>query len=119
VKLPESVFQKKGNSQVKQKILATIIGTALVIAPLPAFTADSSAPAQKTQNSGPLAPGKAAGVQQAQGNGVDDTDILWGAGLVGAVGLGAWALSQNNNNGGGGTTPTPTPSPSTTTSTTP
>jgi hypothetical protein len=101
---------------VKQKILATTIGAALVIAPLPAFTADYSAPAQKTQNAGPLAPGKAAGVQQAQGN-VDDTDLLWGAGLLGAVGLGAWALSQNNNNGGGGTTPTPTPTPTTTTTT--
>ncbi len=104
---------------MKQKLIATIISTALVIAPLPAFTADSSAP-KNTQTSGPLVPGKAAGVQQAQGMNVDDTDILYGVGLAGALGLGIWGLSSNNNNnGGGGTTPAPSPSPTTTTTTTP
>ena len=110
-----SNVSKRGRIQVKQKLIATIIGTALVIAPLPAFTANSSAPAPKpTQASGPLAPGKAAGVQKAQG-GVDDTDVLWGVGIAGALGLGLWALTSNNDNGGGATTPTPIPSPSTTT----
>ena len=102
---------------MKQKLIATTIGMALVIAPLPAFTADSSAP-NSNQASGPLAPGKAAGVQQAQGTvTIDGVDYVWVAGVLVAVGLGAWALTQNSDKGGGGGT-TPTPSPTTTTTTT-
>ena len=105
---------------MNKKLIATIFSTALVISPLPAFTADSSAPAPKNaQAAGPLAPGKAAGVQQAQGNGLDDTDVLWGAAIATGVGLGIYALTSNNGSGGGGAAPTPTPVTTTTTTTTP
>jgi len=76
----------------------------MVIAPLPAMSADT----------GPLAPGGAAGVKQAQGN--DNTPpLLWfvGAGVV--IALGVLALSNNNN---GGATPTPPVVTTTTTTTT-
>ena len=101
---------------MKQKLVAMTIGMALVVAPLPALTADSTS-ALKPQASGPLAPGKAAGVQQAKGTvTIDGVDYIWVGGVLVAVGLGAWALTQNNDaGGGGGITPSPTPSPTTTT----
>ena len=106
-------FTQQGTFQVKQKIIATTIGMALVISPLPALTADSA--------SGPLQPGKAAGIQPAQGFGdtFTDADGVWVFTFVAALGVGIWVLTKKSDTaGGGGTTPTPTPSPATTTTTT-
>lgn len=101
---------------MKQKIIATIIGMALVISPLPALTADSSV----VPASGPLAPGKAAGIQAAQGEAPEGFDWVWVATFGAALGVGVWVLTKKSDNGGGGgTTPTPTPSATTTTTTTP
>ena len=74
----------------------------MVIAPLPAMSADT----------GPLAPGGAAGVKQAQGE-TNPPLLLWvGAGV--AVALGVLVLA-NNNNGGGVTQSTTTTTTTTTT----
>ena len=93
---------KKGELRVKKALISIITSAAMAIAPLPAMSADT----------GPLAPGSAAGVKQAQAD--NDPPLLWlvGAGVV--IALGILALS-NNNNGGGGAAPTTT----TTTSTNP
>jgi hypothetical protein len=79
----------------------------MAIAPLPAMSADT----------GPLAPGSAAGVKQAQAD--NDPPLLWlvGAGVV--IALGILALSNNNNGGGGGTSTPTTTSTTSTTSTNP
>ncbi len=105
---------------MKQKLVAAIIGATMVIAPLPALTADTAPPAnpapQQAQAKGPLAPGKAAGVRQAQGE-VDNTDILYGLGIGAAIGLAIYAFASGDSGGGGSTVPTPSPAPSTTTTT--
>jgi hypothetical protein len=82
---------------VKRALISILIGAAMVIGPLPAMSADT----------GPLAPGSAAGVKQAQGD--NDPPLLWlvGAGVVIALGI---LILSNNNNGGNGT-----PVPATTT----
>jgi len=83
--------------------MSIFVSAAMVIAPLPAMSADT----------GPLPAAPAAGVKQAQGN---DTNppLLWlvGAGVV--IGLGVLILA-NNNNSNGSISPVP---PSTTTTTT-
>jgi len=91
-----------GEQRVKRTIISTVVSAALVIAPLPAMSADT----------GPLPAAPAAGVKQAQG--ADNPPVLWlvGAGVV--IGLGILILANNNNSN---STPAPTPSGSTTTST--
>lgn len=98
---------------VTKKLIATIIITALVLGPIPAFTADLTvaAPQQKAQASSPLTPGDAAGIRQAQEDTLDTNDVVYLGGFVAAVTLGGLALSQNNGSG--------TPSLSTTTTTSP
>ena len=87
---------------MKRTIISTLVSAALVIAPLPAMSADT----------GPLPAAPAAGVKQAQG--ADNPPVLWlvGAGVV--IGLGILILANNNNSNG---TPTPVPVGPTTTST--
>jgi hypothetical protein len=67
-------------------------------------------------DTGPLAPGGAAGIQKAQG-GDDKVPLEWliGAGVV--IGLGVLVLANNNNNNGTPVTPT-TPTTTTTSTTT-
>ncbi len=103
---------------MNQKLIATIASTVLVLSPLPAFTADSSGAALKpAQASGPLAPGKAAGVRQAQGTlTVDTPTIMWVGGLLIAVGVGIYAVTRNADDSIA--TLTPVPAPTTTTTTT-
>ena len=93
---------KKGELRVKKALIALVTSAAMAIAPLPAMSADT----------GPLAPGSAAGVKQAQAD--NDPPLLWlvGAGVV--IALGILALSNNNNGGGGTSTPTTTSTTSTT-----
>jgi len=94
---------QSGELRVKKSIISTVVSAALVIAPLPAMSADT----------GPLPAAPAAGVKQAQGT---DTNppLLWlvGAGVV--IGLGILILSNNNN---GNAVPAPVPTTTTTTST--
>jgi hypothetical protein len=75
----------------------------MVIAPLPAMSADT----------GPLAPGGAAGIQKAQG-GDDKVPLEWliGAGVV--IGLGILVLANNNNNNASPAVPTTTTTTTTT-----
>jgi len=69
---------------VKRALISVLISAAMVIAPLPAMSADT----------GPLPSGTAAGVKQAQSD--DNTPLYWlvGAGVV--IGLGVLILSNNN-----------------------
>jgi len=87
---------------VKKSIISTVVSAALVIAPLPAMSADT----------GPLPAAPAAGVKQAQGTDTTNPPLLWlvGAGVV--IGLGILILANNNNSNA-----VPAP-PSTTTTTT-
>ena len=94
---------------MKQKIIAAIIGMSLVISPLSALAAAPSVA------SGPLAPGKAAGIQAAQGEAPEGFSWVWVATFGAALGLGIWVLTEESETGGG--TPS-TPSTTTTTSTT-
>ena len=88
---------------MKRSILSIVVSAALVIAPLPAMSADT----------GPLPAAPAAGVKQAQGANDQTPPTLWlvGAGVV--IGLGILILANNNNSNG--SVPVP---PSTTTTTT-
>ena len=88
---------------MKRSHISLLVSAAMVIAPLPAMSADS----------GPLAPGGAAGVKQAQDN--DDVPLLWLVGAGAVIALGALALSNNSNNNSPATTPTPTTTTTTTT----
>jgi hypothetical protein len=91
---------------VKRSIISMLVSAALVIAPLPAMSADT----------GPLPAAPAAGVKQAQGNNDINPPLLWlvGAGVV--IGLGILILA-NNNNSNGSAVPVPVPTTTTTTST--
>jgi len=86
---------------VKKSIISTVVSAALIVAPLPAMSADT----------GPLPAAPAAGVKQAQGN--DNPPVLWlvGAGVV--IGLGILILANNNNSN----STAPIPPGTTTTST--
>jgi hypothetical protein len=94
--------------RVKRSIVSMVVSGALVIAPLPAMSADT----------GPLPAAPAAGVKQAQGANDLNPQLLYlvGAGVV--IGLGILILANNNNSNGVPLVPTPTPTPSTTTTTT-
>lgn len=94
---------------MKRTLISLLVSAAMVVAPLPAMSADT----------GPLAPGAAAGIQKAQGDNDKDPPLLWlvGAGVV--IALGILILSNNNNSEGAPVTPTPiTPTTTTTTTTT-
>lgn len=81
---------------MKRELISLLVGAALVVAPLPAMSADT----------GPLPSGAPAGVKQAQAD--NDPPLLWlvGAGVVIAVGI--LILANNNSGGGGGTPPVTT-----------
>ena len=100
------ITQQEGELRVKRALLSILVSAAMVFGSLPAMSADT----------GPLAPGAAAGVKQAQG--VTDPPLIWlvGAGVV--IALGILILSNNNEGGGGGTAPVTPSTPSTTTTTT-
>ena len=89
---------------MKRSIISMVVSAALVIAPLPAMSADT----------GPLPAAPAAGVKQAQGANDLNPPLLWivGAGVV--IGLGILVLANNNNGNGTPATPQTT---TTTTST--
>src|SRR5215475_4767504 len=89
-----------GEQRVKRTIISMLVSAALVVAPLPAMSADT----------GPLPAAPAAGVKQAQGANDINPPWLWivGAGVV--IGLGILVLANNNNSNS-----TPAPAPTTTT----
>jgi hypothetical protein len=82
---------------VKRSHISLLVSAALVIAPLPAMSADT----------GPLAPGAAAGVKKAQADN-NDVPLLWLVGAGAVIALGALALSNNSNNNSPGTSTTTT-----------
>jgi hypothetical protein len=88
---------KKGEPEVKRALISILVSATMAIAPLPAMSAET----------GPLAPGGAAGVKEAQG-GNNPPLLLWvGAGL--AIALGILVLSNNNNSSAATTTTTGLP----------
>ena len=86
------------------KALPLIVSAAMAVSPIPAVSSEST---------GPLPPGRAAGVQQAQAKNPDPIFIA-GAGVVIAIGV---LLLMNNNNEGGGGGPRPCCTTTTTTTT--
>ena len=86
---------------MKKALISVLVSAAMVIGPLPALAADT----------GPLAPGSAAGVQQAQGRDDDNPQILWIIGFGVVVGLGILILTQNNHGNSLTQAPTTTTNP--------
>jgi hypothetical protein len=107
VKFSNKIPAKQGELRVKRSHISLLVSAAMVIAPLPAMSADT----------GPLAPGGAAGIQKAQG-GDDKVPLEWliGAGVV--IGLGILVLANNNNNNATPVTPPTTTTTAATTTTT-
>jgi hypothetical protein len=89
------------------KSVILLVSAAMVVSSVPAVSSDST---------GPLAPGGAAGVQQAQGE--SNETIYIAAGVGAAIAIGVLLLSNNNNGGGGVPAPCCTVPPITTTTTT-
>jgi len=88
------------------KALILLVSAAMVVSSVPAISRDST---------GPLAPGGAAGVQQAQGESNEPFYIVAGVGA--AIAIGVLLLSNNNNAGRGSPTPCCAPPVTTTTAT--
>jgi hypothetical protein len=77
---------QKGELRVKKVLISLLVSAAMVIGPLPAMAADTG-----------LAPGAAAGVQQAQGRDDDNPPVIWLIGFGVVVALGIIILTQNNH----------------------
>lgn len=71
---------------MKKSLISLLVSAAMVIGPLPAMAADTG-----------LAPGAAAGVQQAQGRDDDNPPVIWLIGFGVVVALGIIILTQNNH----------------------
>lgn len=71
---------------MKRTLISLLVSAAMVIGPLPAMAADTG-----------LAPGAAAGVQQAQGRDDDNPPVIWLIGFGVVVALGIIILTQNNH----------------------
>ncbi len=92
---------------MKKALISLLVSAVMVVGPLPAMAADTG-----------LAPGAAAGVQQAQGRDDDNPPVIWLIGFGVVVALGIVLLTQNHH-GESLTQSTPsTTSTSSTTSTT-
>ena len=97
---------------MKKALVSLLVSAAMVIGPLPAMSADSNpAKTGPVAQTGPLAPGTAAGVKLAQGQDDDNPPLIWlvGAGIV--IGVGILLLTNNNQ---GRTLPQITPTTATT-----
>lgn len=90
---------------MRKALISLLVSAAMVIGPLPAMAADTG-----------LAPGAAAGVQQAQGRDDDNPPVIWLIGFGVVVALGVIILTQNNH--GSALSQVTTPSTTSTTSTT-
>jgi hypothetical protein len=78
---------QKGELRVRKALISLLVSAAMVVGPLPAMAADV----------GPLAPGAAAGVQQAQGrDDYDNPPVIWLIGFGVVVALGVIILTQNS-----------------------
>ena len=71
---------------MRKALISFLVSAAMVIGPLPAMAADTG-----------LAPGAAAGVQQAQGRDDDNPPVIWLIGFGVVVALGIIILTQNNH----------------------
>ena len=91
---------------MKRAHISLLVSVAMVIAPLPAMSADT----------GPLAPAGAAGIKQAQDKD-DDVPLLWLLGAGAVIVIGALLLSNNSNNNSPAASPTTTTTTTTTTHT--
>jgi hypothetical protein len=86
---------------VKKAIISFVTSVAMVLAPvsvMAAGSAPSKTPSAPTHlaSAGPLAPGGAAGVKQAQG--FEDIPLLWIVAGVVVAGVAIWAISDNSDN---------------------
>lgn len=74
---------------MRKALISMLVGAAMVVGQMPVMAADT----------GPLAPGAAAGVQQAQGtDDIDNPPIIWIIGGLIVVGVGIWILTQGTSN---------------------
>lgn len=70
---------------MKKALVSMLVSAAMVMGQVPVMAADT----------GPLAPGAAAGVQKAQGrDDIDNPPIIWIIGGLIVVGVGIWILTQ-------------------------
>lgn len=80
---------QKGELRVKKALISTLVSAAMLMGQMPVMAADT----------GPLAPGAAAGVQQAQGrDDIDNPPIIWIIGGLIVVGVGIWILTAGTSN---------------------
>ena len=79
---------------MKKSLISLAVSAAIAIAPLPALAETAAAPAPAVQATGPLAPGGAAGVQEAQALGVPLFWWIAGAAAVGAI---IWVAVDSDN----------------------
>lgn len=74
---------------MRKALISMLVGAAMVMGQVPVMAADT----------GPLTPGAAAGVQQAQGrDDIDNPPIIWIIGGLVVVGVGIWILTQGTSN---------------------
>ena len=102
----DSGVKSEGDQAMKKSLLSLAISAAIAIAPLPALAESAAASAQAlspkaVEATGPLAPGGAAGVQEAQALGVPLFWWLAGAAAVGAI---IWVAVDSDDNDGSSST---------------
>jgi hypothetical protein len=95
-----------GELSVKRALFSVVLTSAMVVASLPAISAAS----------GPLAPGSAAGVKQAQA--LEASPLLIAVGIGAVIALGVIALSNSGDDDAAPTTPPTTTTTTTTAATT-
>lgn len=73
---------------MRKALISMLVSAAMVMGQMPVMAADT----------GPLTPGAAAGVQQAQGNDdLNNPPIIWILGGLIVVGVGIWILTQGTS----------------------
>ena len=73
---------------MRKALISILVGAAMIMGQMPVMAADT----------GPLTPGAAAGVQQAQGrDDLDNPPIIWIIGGLIVVGVGIWILTAGTS----------------------
>ena len=72
---------------MKKALISILVSAAMFMGQMPVMAADT----------GPLTPGTAAGVQQAQGGDYDNPPIIWIVGGLIVIGVGIWILTQGTS----------------------
>jgi len=73
---------------VRKALISMLVSAAMVVGQMPVMAADT----------GPLTPGAAAGVQQAQGGDYDNPPIIWIIGGLIVLGIGGYLLTLGSSN---------------------